>query len=162
MRVRDIVFVSLLGTLFVPACSKKPDDKTVQSSIVGAWTWNPREQLAADKIENDTGIYATPDQQILQFSATVASDHDRGDFVEYRHVPTNKHMEAAWVVWRRAPWYVFDAKIQVQGKLETDFVVLRIGANALRVKGLGFDCKEGCVLRPLKEIPAAARNGRPF
>lgn len=160
--MREVILLSLLGALFVPACTKKPDDKNIQSAIVGAWTWNPREQLASEKIENDTGIYATPDQQILQFGTTVASDHDRGDFVEYRHVPTNKNMKEDWVIWRRGQWYVLDAKIYVQGKLETDFVVLRLGANELRLKAVGFDCKEGCALRPLKEIPDAAKQGRPF
>jgi len=162
MRARATLLFSLLLAFVLPACAKKPADKIIVSTVVGAWTWNPREQLPADKIENDTGIYATPDQQILQFGPTVAWDNDRGAFVEYRHVPTNKTMKEDWVVWRRGPWYVLDASIKVQAKLETDFEVLSISASELRVRGVPFPCKDGCVLRPLKEIPEAAKNGRPF
>ncbi len=157
-----MVLLSLLTALVSPACTKKPDDEAVRSHVVGLWTWNPRAQLPADKIEDDTGIYATPDHQILEFGATVPADDDRGGFVEYRHVPTNKNMQEAWVIWRRGPWYVRDGTIQVQGKLETTFNVLRVNANELRLEGVGFACKDGCVLRPLKNLPEAAKHGRPF
>lgn len=162
MLARHVVRFSVLSAFLFSACSKKPDDETIRSNLVGVWTWNPRTQLPPNEIKEDTGIYDTPDQQIFQFGATVASDHDRGDFVEYRHVPTNKNMKEDWVVWRRGPWFVFQANVEIQGKLESNFNVLRVSANELRVAGVGFPCKDGCVLRRLDAVPEAAKNGRPF
>lgn len=163
MRLRTVALLaSLVSAALSSACTRAPSDATIQSSLPGAWTWNPREQLPADQLENDTGIYATPDQQILQFGALVATDADRGAFVEYRHVPTNKNMKEAWVVWRRGSWFAAHAEVQLQSKPDAKLQILRLDADELRVSGVGFACKEGCVLRRLKEIPAAAQSGRPF
>jgi hypothetical protein len=154
----------LLGAMSV-GCSKKPSDDTIRSQLVGVWSFRPREQLPPEKIEDDTGIYATPVEKVFQFTPTVPKDHDRGTYVEYRNIPKNKNLDSArWVIWERGNWYVLGDAVSLQPERgsDIDYKVLFVGPRTLRVSGEpGFACKNGCVLDPRTELPAEARSAKP-
>jgi hypothetical protein len=143
-------------------CSKKkPDDDAIRSTLPGSWSFKPREQLPADKIEDDTGIYATPLEDILRFGPVASKDDPRGSFVEYKHVPKNKNLEAdRWVVADRGKWFVQDGQVtlQLDGKANRDFSVVGLSARTLRVAGPLYACKNGCVLDPIAQLPDAVQT----
>jgi len=165
MRANLALFTVLTG-LGVASCSKNPDDKTIAKELVGIWQFKPREQLPPDKIEDNTGAYMTPDEQVFQFGPIAAGDDARGDFVEYRHIPEHTNsadhstMKARWVVGRRGRWFVSSGKVELQGSPGADFTVLSASSKALRVGGWLFPCKDGCVLRPLSAVPEGARSAQ--
>lgn len=164
MRARGLVPLSLFTTLCLLGCTTKPDDKRIESTLVGVWTWNPHEQLPADKIQTDTGIYATPIQEIFQFGPVDPNAQEQGEYIEYWHVPENGLMKQSWISGPEGHWLTYKARINVSLSrspyIGRTFDILSISPSQLRVQGPEFECKDGCVLVPLKEVPEAAKNGR--
>jgi hypothetical protein len=163
-----IVLFTILTALGTSGCSTKPDDETIETQLVGIWSFNPREQLPPEKIDQSASAYMTPDQQIFQFEPIAPGEDARGEFVEYRHIPEHTNssngstMKARWVIMQRGRWYAANGKVKLQAKNEAEFEVLTASAGALRVGGLLFPCKDACVLRPLSELPEAVRSAEPW
>ncbi len=65
-----------------------------------------------------------------------------------------------WAVMERGRWFVHDGTVHVQQRSDVEFTVLKLNSQHLRVSGVLFGCKDGCVLRPLRELPEGARSAK--
>ncbi len=178
MRLRTalIVVVVAVGS---PACSKKPDAETLQKQLVGVWSFNPREQMPTEKI--DDKAFITPDQTILQFEPVKTEEKGAtsGRYTQYSHVPKHENdvagrvvvTDAHWELDRRGDWlinaegelYLQGGTENVKGSSDVHLKIVDSRSDLLRLDGFPlWPCKVGekvgCVLRPLKELPTPAAS----
>jgi hypothetical protein len=164
---RPFALLMFAAALLLLGCSSSADDETIRKQLVGTWSFNPREQLPPNKI--DDVAFVTPDQEILQFGPGKAEENGRGSYVEYAHIPKNEHGGERWEITRRGSWFVVAGKVTLQGNAENirwstdvELTVLKSSSSFLRLDGFPLlPCKGGCVVRPLKELPEAARTAQP-
>ncbi len=160
--------LTLLGTLLVvgaasTGCAKKPDDAAIQARLPGVWSFHPREQLPREKIQDDTGAYDTPLEQVFEFGQIRGSGGPHGDFAEYRHIPKNKSGAERWAVARRGKWFVVGGTVTLQlPRGDEELTVLAVDPTKLRLGGPLFPCQDGCALRALSELPTEARSAQPW
>jgi hypothetical protein len=150
----------------LPACSKGADDDAIRKQLVGSWSFNPREQLPPEKI--DDKAFETPDQVILQIEEAKVLDNGgtSGFYVEYRHIPKLEHSSDHWEA-KRGAWFVLDRKVTLQAGRDSavELKVVNSGSKHLRLDGFALmPCKGGCAFDSLTEIPEAARKApqRPY
>lgn len=159
---RDVAVgvVVLAAALSSMACSKKPDDATIEKQLVGTWSFNPREQLPQDKI--DDVAFETPDRVVLAIEPAKPQDNGLGSYAKYEHIPKLEHTHDHWRV-HRGQWYVAQGELTLQpegGVFAEKMRVLVSGPQWLRLDGMPLlPCKKGCSLQHIDRVPEPALRG---
>ena len=165
--VERYLVLAVIAALTSSGCSKKPDDATIGKQLTGIWSFNPREQLSSEKIDENIGVYTTPDGDILQLGSPIDPNDTRGEFVHYVHIP--KHVPptsgdpvpARWTIRDRGHWFFFDGKVTLQGRTESSLTVTAVSSNSFRSSNYYLGCRQAsCTLRRLDELPAEARSAQ--
>ncbi len=142
-------------------CKKTQDDATIRKLLVGVWSFRPHEQLPPEEITDGLGTSSTPVEDVFEFGPIVASDDDRGSYVEYRHTAKDDHTAEQWTASKRENWYVLDGTLYFESA--TGFgqttKVLSVNSRYLRVSGgASFPCMKGCELARLAKVPDEAQS----
>lgn len=146
--------VALSCLLAWHGCTKKQDDATIEKRLVGIWSFNPREQVPQEKIDNEA--FETPSQVVLQFDASKVDEKgsESASYAMYEHIPKLVHSTDHWKV-TRGTWFVAQGKVILQGSYDVELKVLSAAPRQLRVDHFPLiPCNnDNCVLLPLSSLP---------